>query len=71
MSKLSHLVKNDVVKKAVYDKLAARLNNIDISDFVLKNKYQTDKTQLEEKIPVVTDHVKKESNWIRKQNSRC
>ena len=57
MSKLSDLVKNDVVKKAVYDKLAARLNNIDISDFVLKNKYQTDKTHLEEKIPDVTDHV--------------
>ena len=56
MSKLSDLVKNDVVKKAVYDKLAARLNNIDISDFVLKNKYQTDKTHLEEKIPDVILH---------------
>ena len=45
--KLSHVVKNDVVKKAVYDKLAAKVHNVDNSDFVLKTKYQTDKTELE------------------------
>ena len=38
LSKLSDVVKNDVVKKAVYDKLAAKVNNIDTSDFVLKAK---------------------------------
>ena len=59
MSKSSNVVKNDVVKKAVYDKLAAKVNNIDTSDFVLKTKYQTDKTELEKKIPDVTDFVKK------------
>ena len=47
LSKLSDVVKNDVVKKAVYDKLAAKVNNIDTSDFVLKTKYQTDKRELE------------------------
>ena len=36
LSKLSDVVKNDVVKKAVYDKLVAKVNNIDTSDFVLK-----------------------------------
>ena len=35
LSKLSHVVKNDVVKKTVYDKLFAKVNNIDISGFVL------------------------------------
>ena len=50
LSKLSDVVKNDVVKKTVYDKLAAKVNNIDTSDFVLKTKYQTDKTELEKKI---------------------
>ena len=35
-SKLSDDVKNDVVKKTVYDKLAAKVNNIDTSDFILK-----------------------------------
>ena len=53
LSKLSDVVKNDVVKKVVYDKLAATVNNIDTSDFVLKTKYQPDKTELEKKIPNV------------------
>ena len=59
LSKLSDVVKNDLVKKAVYDKLVAKVNNIATSDFVLKTKYQTDKTELEKKIPNVTDFVKK------------
>ena len=58
MSKLDDVVKNDVVKKAVYDKLVAKVNNIDTSAFVLKTNYQTDKTELVEKIPDVTDFVK-------------
>ena len=56
---MSDVVKNDVVKKAVHDKLAAKVNNIDTSTFVLKTKYQTDKTELKKKIPDVTDFVKK------------
>ena len=35
LSKLSDVVKNDVVKKTVYDKLAAKVNSIDTSTFVL------------------------------------
>ena len=58
LSELSDVSKNDVVKKAVYDKLAAKVNNIDTSAFVLKTKYQTDRTELEKKIPNVTDFVK-------------
>ena len=48
-----------LLKKTVYDKLAARVNNIDTSDFVLKTKYETDNTELEKKIPDLTDFVKK------------
>ena len=59
MSKLSNVVKNDVAKKAVYDKLSAKVNNIDASDFILKTRYQTDKAELEKKIPDVSDLVKK------------
>ena len=62
LGKLSDVVKNDVVKKTVYDKLVAKVNNIDTNDFVLKTKYQTDKTELEKKIPDV-------SNLVRKANS--
>ena len=59
MSKLSDVVKNDVVKKGVYDKLTAKVNNIDTTEFVLKTNYQTDKTKSERKIPDVTEFVKK------------
>ena len=48
-----------LLSKVVFDKLAAKVNNIDTSDFVLKTKYQTDKTESEKKIPDVTDLVKK------------
>ena len=46
-STLSDAVKINVVKTAVYDKLVAKVNNIDTSDFELKNNYNTDKTDLE------------------------
>ena len=36
LSKLSDLVKNDVVKKDAYHKLVAKVNSIDTSGFVLK-----------------------------------
>ena len=39
LSKLSDVVKNNVVKKTVYDKLVAKVNSIDTSGFVLKTKY--------------------------------
>ena len=57
LSKLSDVVRNDVVKKTVYDKLVAKVNNIGTNDFVLKTKYNTDKTEFEKKIPNVTDFV--------------
>ena len=59
LSKISNVAKNDAVKKDVYNKLVTKVNNIDISDFVLKTKYDTDKTELENKIPNVTYFVKK------------
>ena len=39
----------------MYDKLVAKVNNIDTSDFVLKTKYNTDKTELENKIPDISN----------------
>ena len=58
LSKLSDVVKNDVVKKTVYNKLVAKLNSIDTSGFVLKTNYNTDKTELENKIPDASGLVK-------------
>ena len=36
LSKLSNVIKNDFIKKTVYDKLVAKVNNIDTSDLVKK-----------------------------------
>ena len=49
LRKLSYAVKNDVVKKSAHDKLVAKVNSIDNSDFVLKTKYDTDKTEMKRK----------------------
>ena len=59
LSKLSNVVKNDVVKKDAYDKLVAKVDNIDTSGFVLRTKYNTDKSELENKIHDISGLVKK------------
>ena len=41
LSKLSNLVKNDVVKKTVYDKLVSKVDDINTTDFFFKTLYQT------------------------------
>ena len=46
-----------VAKKAVYDKLVEKVNNIDTSGFVSKTKYD----ELEKKIPDISSFVKKTS----------
>ena len=51
LSKLSDVVKYDVVKKSVYDNFMAKVNNIDTSGFALKTKYDTDKLELEKQSP--------------------
>ena len=43
----------------MYDKLVAKVNNIDTSGFVLKTKYDEDKTELEKKTPNTSRLVKK------------
>ena len=59
------VVKNDVIKKAVYDKLVEKVNNIDISGFVLKTKYQTDKLELEKKILIEAILLQKQTITLK------
>ena len=54
LSKLS-----DVVKKTDYDKLVAKIDNVDTSGFALKKKYGKGKSELENKIPDTSGIVKK------------
>ena len=51
LARLSNVVKKDVVIKTVYDKLVAKVNDIDTTGFLLKTRYDTDKSDLEKKIP--------------------
>ena len=55
------MLKNDVVKKTVYDKLVANVNSIDTSGFVLKTKHDTDKKELKNNIAkfVLSEYVLK------------
>ena len=59
LSKLSGVVKTDVVKKLVYDKLVAKGNSIHTSGFILKTDIDTDKSELKSKIPDTSGLVKK------------
>ena len=56
---MSNIIKNDVIKKTEYDKLVGKINNIDTTGFVSKIKYDTDRSELENKIPDTSGLVKK------------
>ena len=65
LSKLSGLVKSNVVKKDVYDTLVIKVNNIDTSAFVLKTKYDTDKSELEKKLLILAVLLKRQSAMLK------
>ena len=50
LAKLSNVVKNDVVKKTAYIILVTKVDNIDTTSFVKKNKYEKDGSDFEDKI---------------------
>ena len=52
----------------MYDKLVAKVNHIDASDFVLKTNYNANKTELEKKIPDTSDLVKKQTAILKLLN---
>ena len=62
LSKLSDAVKNDVVKTIVYDKLDAKVDNINTSDFAIKNKYNPDKAELQKKILMSVISLRKQNS---------
>ena len=60
LAKLNNVVKNDVVKKTVDEKLVTKVDHIDTTRFILKTKYDTDESDLEKKIPKnkISDMIK-------------
>ena len=67
LSKLSNVVNNEVVRKTVHDKLVAKVNNNDTSGFVLKTKYDTDKSDLEKKISYAHKKICDTSGLVKKR----
>ena len=59
LARLSNAVKNDVVKKTEYNKLATKVDNIDTTNCALKTTYDSDKSHLEKKINNAVMQTKK------------
>ena len=53
-----------LLKKTVYDKSIAKVNSVDTGGFVLKTKYDADKSKIENKIPDTSGLVKKTTSII-------
>ena len=50
LAKISNVVKNDVVNNTEYNKLVTKVDNIGTAEFVLRTKYDTDKSDLQKKL---------------------
>ena len=59
LSKLNNVVKNDVAKKAGYNKLVTKVDNIDTNGLVKKTDYNAKITGIEDKTPDTSGLVKK------------
>ena len=70
LSKLSDVVKNDVVKKSAYDNLVAKVNSTGTSRFATKTKYNAHKSELEKKIPNTSGLAKTQITMLKFQKSR-
>ena len=67
LAKLSNVVKN-VVKKTEYDKLIAKVNGIDTTNFVLKTKYEIGGSDFADKICKVDNKIPDISDLVKKTN---
>ena len=65
LAKLSNVVKNGVVKKTEYNELVTKVDFIDTTGFVLKTKYDTDKSDLEKKISDVDKKILDVSGLVK------
>ena len=66
LSKLSDVVKNDVVRKTEYNKLVTKVDNIDTTNFVKKTEYEKDRSDFEDKINKVDKKIPDVSSLVKK-----
>ena len=71
LAKLNHVVKNDIVKKTEYNKLVIKVDNIDTTEFVLKTKYDTYKSDLERKLSDAEKKIPNTSDLAKKNRCKC
>ena len=57
LAKLSNVVKNDVVKKTDYNALKSKVDDIDVSKYVGRTKYETDEKAIYDKIDAVKKKI--------------
>ena len=66
LAKLSNVVKNDVIKKTEYDKLVAKVNSIDKTNFVSRSKNEKDRSDFEDKIKKIDKKIPDVTNLVKK-----
>ena len=66
LAKLSNVVKNDVVKKTEYDKLVAKVNGIDTTNFESRTKYEKDGSDFEDKINKIDKNIPDVNDLVKK-----
>ena len=67
LTNLSNVVKNDVVKKTEYNKIVTKVDNIDTTNFVKKNKYEKDGSGSEDKINTIDKKIPDVTSLVKKQ----
>ena len=65
-AKLSNVIRNDVVKKTEYNKLVTKINSIDTTNFVKKNKYVKDGSDFKDKISKINQKYLMFVTWLEK-----
>ena len=68
LAKISNVVKNNVVKKTEYNILAAKVNGVDTTNFVLKTKYENDGSDFKDKSKKVDKNIPDISDLVKKTN---
>ena len=67
LKKLSNVVNNEVVRKSLYNKLVAKVDNTDASEYALKTKYDMDKSGFEKKISDADKKIPDTVDLLKKQ----
>ena len=65
LAKLSNIVKNDIIKKPEYNKLVAKVDNIDTTNGAKKNKYEKEGSDFEDKISKIDKKVPNVSGLVK------